>query len=96
MPDKANIIAYQQITAGTGAAVAFSSIPASASGAVVRANTTNARFRTDGTDPTSSLGFPINTSDTQGTLIPGQGSLKGCKFIAQTGTTTIDILFYAS
>ena len=48
------------------------------------------RYRDDGTNPTASTGMPIAS----GACIAYAGNLAAIKFIAQTGSPTIDVIYY--
>ena len=91
-------LGYCQLSVG-GTAVALTScsggIPTTASGMAIVSITVegaNIRYRDDGTAPTAAVGIPL----LQGQNLPYSGSnYTALSFIAQSGTATVDIGFYA-
>lgn len=81
-------LGYQQITL-TGTAQTLT-VPAGAAGAYFYVETAAARYRDDGTAPTTSSGMPIPIN---GTLFYS-GNLSGIQFIAQTGSPVLNVLYY--
>jgi hypothetical protein len=81
---------YQNVTQSGTTALALT-VPAGAVGAIVVVSTQAARFRADGTDPTATVGMPVAAG---GTLALTGAWLTRGKFIAQTGTITLDATFF--
>lgn len=81
-------LGYQQITS-LSAATGFT-IPTGATIALVTVETQAVRVRDDGTNPTASVGFPINV----GSVVLFNTSLSAVKFIEQTPSAKIDVLYY--
>ena len=71
-------------------ASALPSIPDGATVAVIRVSTQDVRIRDDGTDPTTSVGFPIAAGDTY----TYEGDLAAVKIIASTAGAAIAVLYY--
>lgn len=86
-------LGYCQLSA-IAAATALSScaggIPAGATAMAFQVTTTSARYRDDGTNPTSAVGFPVAT----GVTIFYTGALSKFTIIPTAATSTVDILFY--
>lgn len=81
--------AYQQLTVSS-TAVALT-VPGGSKFALIRVSVAAVRFRDDGTNPTGSLGVPLNPGDS----IDYDGPLSAIKFIRAGGTdATLDILYY--
>jgi hypothetical protein len=83
-------LGYQQITS-LGSATALT-VPTGATFAVVVPETQGVRYRDDGTNPTASVGMPI-PAGTPWTFT-GAGILAAVKFIEQTSSAKLDILYY--
>jgi hypothetical protein len=85
-------LGFEQITS-LGSAVGFASIPAGATVALVSVNTAPVRMRDDGTSPTASVGlrFPNGLSPYR-----LQGDLSKVKWIAESGSPVIDVLYYST
>lgn len=58
--------------------------------AYVTVETTSVRYRDDGTDPTASVGILIASA----AQLQYFGTLSAIKFIATSGTATLDVGFY--
>ena len=83
-----NPIGYQQV-ANTGTAGGLT-VPTGCSGALIAVSGNAVRVRFDGTAPTASVGFPIAAGDT----LQLSGNVRTLQLISQTGTATVDVLFY--
>lgn len=83
-------LGYQQLTLSSSAQAL--TVPAGATVAVFRVETANARWRDDGTLPTTSAGFPLLSTDT----VPFEyaGTLSALEFIAQSGSPVLDVTYY--
>ena len=81
---------HQQIT-DLSSAVGLT-VPAGSQFAIIRAEGQNVRWRDDATDPTASVGFPLNTGD----ALPFtyQGNLSAIKFIETTSGQRYDVAYY--
>lgn len=83
---------YQQITSLSSAQAL--TVPTTCGGVVTTAfvipETQAVRYRDDGTDPTASVGQPLAV----GVLLEYTGSLSKIKFIEQTASAKINILYY--
>lgn len=83
---------FQSLTVST-TAVALT-VPAGASRAVVKVIAQPVRFRDDGTDPTSSVGYSKVANDEFELVGP---SMKDAKFIRSAGTdATLEVLYYGA
>lgn len=65
-------------------------VPSGAKLAEICVATADVRYRDDGTDPTSTVGMPVSA----GTCFPYAGPLSAVKFIAQSGSPTINVSYY--
>lgn len=65
-------------------------IPAGASRMQIVVSTQAIRYRDDGVAPTTTVGYPKPTSSE----FAYSGNLSSVQFVAQTGTATLDVLFY--
>ena len=83
-------LGFASAALSTAAAVGLPGIPVGATSALVCIEGVNARYRDDGTDPTTSVGMPFFANATQ---IYSQ-NLAALKFIAQSGSGTLDVLYY--
>lgn len=83
-------LGYQQLTSiGTSAAKSMT-VPTGSILALVGVADQAVRWRDDGTDPTSSVGFPVAASAS----FWYPGDLDEFSVIAQTGTAKLDICYY--
>lgn len=89
------VTGYQQIEAAALAAAVALTIPAGTERAWLQAETANVRYRTDGTDPTASVGMlliaggaPVEISNAA-----GLGALKA---IAASGSPKLNITYFGS
>ena len=73
----------------TGSAVALTP-PAGAVSAQITVSGANIRYADDGTSPTTSVGMPVY----QASSWFYSGPLSAIKFYAQSGTATLDVLYY--
>lgn len=67
-------------------------VPANAQVAIVSVETQAARFRDDGTDPTSTTGQPMAVGGAW--TFEGNAELKALKFIGQTASTVLTVSYY--
>jgi hypothetical protein len=79
---------YQQITATSSAASL--TVPSGATIAEFCVETAAIRYRDDGTDPSTTVGMPAAA----GTCFAYSGPLRAFRFIAQTGSPVINVLYY--
>lgn len=92
-----SLLGYQQITslsASTGLTVPIRDInglSVKPMVAVIRCETQAVRFRDDGVAPTSTVGFPLSVGD----ILEYDGDLNKIRFIEQTASAKIDVLYYA-
>jgi len=89
-PDGGPPAGYEQILPGTVTAVGLTSIPVGASRAQVAVSVQAVRYRDDGVDPTSAVGFPKAV----GSNFVYAGNLSKVKFIAVSGGAVLDVLYY--
>jgi hypothetical protein len=82
------ILGYQQITS-LSAATALT-IPAGTGKVILRPATQAVRFRSDGTNPTASVGFPIPVGEKFELEI---SSLPAFRVIEQTASATLEVLY---
>jgi hypothetical protein len=81
-------IGYQHITSLSAAAGL--TIPAGARRAMITVSAQTVRLRSDGTDPTTSVGFPIPV----GTVLMFEGNLSRLKFIEAVSGGILDVLYF--
>ena len=82
---------FQQITlSGTASTL---TVPAGAQVALIRVETANARWRDDGTAPTTTVGMPLNSTDTF--QLEYWGTLSAIEFIAVSGSPVLNVSYYA-
>jgi hypothetical protein len=81
-------LGYQQVPAT--AALTALTVSSTATFAVITTEGNAARWRDDGTNPTATVGMPLNSG------VPTQfsGDLAALRFIAQSGTTTYNVSYY--
>lgn len=93
-PSPENALGYCQLSA-IAAATSLSScaggIPASATLAVISVETAAVRFRDDGVAPTAGVGWPLAIGATWNVTV---NPLSNWQAIPQSGTATIDVVFY--
>jgi hypothetical protein len=95
MPDFTLRIAplgYQQLSVGSTTASNLT-VPGGAIAGSISVESQAVRFRDDGTAPTSSVGFPIAVTS-NGPPFDYAGNLGAVQMIAETGTATVNILYY--
>lgn len=81
---------YEQKTVST-AAVALSSVPAAATGALIVVSSNGVRFRDDGTNPTAAVGVPIAA----GQSFSYDGDPSALVFIRSGGADAVlDVAYY--
>ncbi len=83
-------LGYVQLT-NLAAAVGMGTIPAGTSFAIVQPETANTRWRDDGTDPTSTVGYPLAAGSE---LQYDAAQLTRVKFIEQSAGAKLNICFY--
>jgi len=59
--------------------------------AVIRCEGQSIRWRDDGTNPTASVGMPLNVGD----VLEYDGDLKSIKFIQQSASAKINVSYYS-
>ena len=79
-----------QFALSVGATAVALTVPAGAVNAQITVSGANIRYRDDGTDPTATVGMPVY----QASAWLYSGPLGAIKFIAQSGTATLDVLYY--
>lgn len=82
-------LGYQQITS-LAAATALT-IPAGTSVAILKPSTQSVRIRDDGTNPTTTVGYPI-AAGTE--FIYAASSLSALRVIETAASASLDILYY--
>ena len=82
-------LGYEQITGLS--AVKSLTVPSGAVFAMIRADTQAVRWRDDGTNPTASVGVPLDADDT----LNYEGDLSAIRFIEQTASAVLDVTYYA-
>jgi len=82
-------LGFQQIT-GASAATALT-VPAGACMAIFQVDTQNARWRDDGTNPSSTVGMLVRTTDQPYIYA---GNLSKVKFIEATSGAVINVSYY--
>jgi len=75
--------------ASTGPATSLT-VPAGATSAQITVSAANIRYADDGTTPSTSVGMPVY----QASSWFYSGPLSAIKFYAQSGTATLDVLYY--
>lgn len=80
-------LGYQQITSLTTAQSL--TVPAGTTLVCVRPETQNVRWRDDGTDPTATVGYPLQV----GEELQYDGQFARIKFIEQTSAASLNILY---
>jgi hypothetical protein len=88
VPGNATPCGYQQLACDTAQSL---TVPANARFALLKAEAQTVRIRDDGTDPTTSVGFPLLVA---GEPLLYQGNLKGIRAIAAVAGGLLDILYY--
>lgn len=82
-------LGYQQITSLSSATAL--TVPAGTSLAIIRPQTQNVRWRDDGTNPSSTVGYPLNVGDE---LRCDTWSMANIKFIEVTASAALNICYY--
>jgi hypothetical protein len=80
---------YEKITVTTGAAIGFTNVPSRCSEVLVICETNDVRFRTDGTDPTSTTGMVLEAG--QNILLTGWTNISRFKAIAVSATGYLSV-----
>lgn len=83
-------VGYQQLTVSSSA-VALT-VPLQANTATIVVENATVRFRSDGTDPTTTVGVPLWTN--QSFQIQSKDILSAIKFIATGSDATLNIEYY--
>lgn len=92
-----SIYGYQQITSlssSTGLTVPATDVNGligSPVTAYIRCETQSVRWRDDGIAPTAAVGFPLSPGD----ILMYDGDLKRIKFIQQSASATINVVYYS-
>lgn len=81
-------LGYQQLS--VGASAVGLTVPTGATVAFIAVSGNAVRYRDDGTPPTAALGYPLPVGQNYNYHV----ALSAIEFIAQTGTATLDILYY--
>lgn len=82
---------YEKITVTTGTAVGFTNVPARCNEAFVIIEANDIRYRTDGVNPTSTLGMPISAG--QSFIVEGFTDISRFKAIAVSTTAYISVQY---
>lgn len=92
-----SIFGYQQIT-DLSSAVGLTVPPTDNLGrvstpitAIIRCEGQSIRWRDDGTNPTASVGMPLNVGD----VLEYDGDLKSIKFIQQSASAKLNVSYYS-
>lgn len=97
-PRVAIALGYCQLSISTVVAISTCSggIPANTRYALITPETAAIRCRDDGTNPTTTVGFPIAVAGmlTYSASDGTNGPLAALKCVAQTGTSTVNVWFY--
>ena len=80
-------------TTAVSETVTSGGIPAGANEVLIESDTAAVRFRDDGAAPTASIGYPIAANAAPFLYT---GTLPALRFIAQTGSPVLNLLFYKS
>lgn len=83
-------LGFQQLSSLSSAAKL--TVPADANFALIRVETANVRWRDDGTAPTTTVGMPLNSTDTF--MLEYSGNLSAIQFIAVSGSPVVDVAYY--
>lgn len=89
LPASSPCTGYQQITS-LSSAVGLT-VPSGTRWAKIQAETQNVRWRADGTNPTASVGFPLNKDTPWDCFLP---DLTKLKFIEQTASAKLNITYF--
>lgn len=81
-------LGYQQLNVTTAATL---TVPAGATFAFITVETSPVRYRDDGVAPTTGIGWPVTVGQH---LLYSATAISTLQFISQTGTATLDILYY--
>lgn len=82
-------LGYEQITSLSSATGL--TVPAGASLALVTPASKSVRWRDDGTNPSSTVGYPLNVGDE---LQYDAANLGAIKFIETAASATLDVVYY--
>ena len=82
---------YQQFTAGQIDAATALTVPAGTSVAIMKSSAVGFRLRDDGTNPTTTVGYPIAISTE---FVYSSSSIGAVKIIGQAINAIVDILYY--
>jgi hypothetical protein len=88
MNDIATIL-YEKITVTTGSAVGLTNLPERCSEVLVIVETNDIRYRTDGTDPTSTTGMPMSAG--QNIVLVKWADISRFKAIAVSATAYLSV-----
>lgn len=85
----ADPLGYVQVTS-LSSAVGLGTVPTGATIALIQPETTNVRWRDDGSNPTTTVGMILAAGDT----LIYNGNLQAIKFIEITGSAKLNISYY--
>lgn len=85
-----NSLGYSQLT-GLSSAQGVT-VPSGANYALIRCESQNVRWRDDGTNPTASVGYPLNVGEE---LLYDSQDIANLKFIEQTASAKVNIQWLA-
>lgn len=80
---------YEKITVTTGSAVGFSNLPDRCTEVLIIVETNDIRYRTDGTDPTSTIGMPMSAE--QNIVFTKWSDISRFKAIAVSATAYLNV-----
>ena len=87
-------LGYEQLTAFS-AAKALQAVPATATMALIQAESQDVRWRDDGTNPTASVGMVI-AAGRDVWYVAGNAGLDALRFIEVTATAKLNVVYYAA
>jgi hypothetical protein len=82
---------YQQFTAGQVDAATALTVPAGTSVAIIKPSAQAIRLRDDGTNPTTTIGYPVAVGVE---FVYSSSSIGTVKIIGQAINAVVDILYY--
>lgn len=89
VPGNSQPCGYEQVPCDT---VQELTVPDNARWALMRASAQTVRIRDDGTDPNTTVGFPLLTTDNYLTYT---GNLRALRCIAATAGGILEVLYYS-
>jgi len=87
--NQSSALGYEQITSLSG--VVALTVPQGATYAVITPEVAAVRWRDDGTDPTSSVGFPLQPD----AVLRTDGPLPALRFIQASAGAVLNVMYYA-